>query len=213
MAEGIYRITEQFEEELCKYTGSKYAVAVDNQSNALYLTLLYQKIKGKPVFIPCRTYPSVPCEIIRAGGIVKFYSVKGETLKGTYQLQNTKTWDAALRFTFDMYIPDSFMCISFTGPYKHLKLSKGGAILTDNYNAYLWFKRMRFSGRRECSYHTDNFDMLGINCYMEPEKAARGLLLMNQFYDKNGNPKHNEDIEMPYPDLSKFEVYLSKEFG
>jgi len=98
------------------------------------------------------------------------------------------------------------MCISFTGPYKHFKLSKGGAILTDNHDAYLWFKRARYSGRRECSYHDDHFDMLGWNFYMMPELAARGLLLMNQFY-QGETPKCNEDLEMPYPDLSKFEIY------
>jgi dTDP-4-amino-4,6-dideoxygalactose transaminase len=106
-----------------------------------------------------------------------------------------------------MYLPDTFMCLSFTGPYKHLKLSKGGAVLTDDYKAYLWLKRMRFSGRRECSYHEDSFDMIGWNYYMMPELAARGLLLMSQFYDTRGNPKDNEDIEMRYPDLSQFKVY------
>jgi dTDP-4-amino-4,6-dideoxygalactose transaminase len=99
------------------------------------------------------------------------------------------------------------MCISFTGPYKHFKLSKGGAILTDNHDAYLWFKRARYSGRRECSYHDDNLDMLGWNFYMMPELAARGLLLMNQFYGIDGKPKVNADLELPYPDLSQFQVY------
>lgn len=99
------------------------------------------------------------------------------------------------------------MCISFTGPYKHFKLSKGGAILTDDLQAYHWFKRARYSGRRECSYHDDNFDMLGWNFYMMPELAARGLLLMSQFYNMDGTPKSNEDLELPYPDLSKFEIY------
>ena len=99
------------------------------------------------------------------------------------------------------------MCISFTGPYKHFKLSKGGAILTDDYAAYLWFKRARYSGRRECSYHDDNLDMIGWNFYMMPELATRGLLLMGQFYDINGKPKKNEDLELPYPDLSKFPIY------
>jgi dTDP-4-amino-4,6-dideoxygalactose transaminase len=98
------------------------------------------------------------------------------------------------------------MCISFTGPYKHFKLSKGGAILTDNEEAYMWFKRARYSGRRECSYHDDNFDMLGWNFYMMPELAARGMLLMGQFY-KEGKPLSNADLELPYPDLSKFEIY------
>ena len=72
----------------------------------------------------------------------------------------------------------------------------------------LWFKRARFSGRRECSYHTDNFDMLGWNFYMMPELAARGLLLINQFYDAlTGERKSNPDLEIPYPDLSKYKIY------
>jgi dTDP-4-amino-4,6-dideoxygalactose transaminase len=211
VAEGIYRISEQFEEELCKYTGSKYAAVVDNQSNALFLSLMYEGIKGKEISIPARTYPSVPCEIIHAGGKVKFIPVEGKTLKGAYNLIGSKTWDCALRFTTNMYIPDTFMCLSFTGPYKHLKLSKGGAILTDNHDAWLWFKRKRFSGRRECSYHDDNFDMIGWNFYMMPEIAARGLLLIKNFYDFKNIPKHNEDLEIPYPDLSKFKVYTQND--
>jgi len=207
MAEGVHKITADFEESLCHYTGAKYAVALDNQSNALFLALKYENVEGRKISIPSRTYPSVPCEIIHAGGKVNFYPVQGTTLKGMYNLENTRVWDSALRFTHNMYIPNSLICLSFTGPYKHLKLSKGGAILTDDYDAYLWFKRARFSGRRECSYHNDNFDMLGWNFYMMPEIAARGLLLMKQFYDCQRNPKRNEDIELPYPDLSKFNIY------
>lgn len=212
MSRGVYSITEEFEEKLAQYTGAKHAVALDNMSNALFLSLYYEKhismkIKGKTVTCPARTYPSVPCEIIHAGLKVKFIPVEGKTLTGAYNLGNTRVWDSALRFTGDMYIPDTHMCISFTGPYKHFKLSKGGAILTDDYRAYLWFKRARYSGRRECSYHEDNFDMLGWNFYMMPELAARGLLLMNQFYNLDGTKKHQEDLTLPYPDLSKFKIY------
>lgn len=207
MANGIYKITEEFEKELCKYTGAPYAIALDSQSNAIFLSLYYEKIQGKEITIPSRTYPSVPCEIIHAGGKVNFIKTEGRTLKGAYQLYPTKVWDSALRFTCDMYIPNTHMCISFTGPYKHLKLSKGGAILTDDESAYKWFKRARFSGRRECSYHEDSLDMLGWNFYMIPELATRGILLMNSFYNLDGTKKHNEDLELPYPDLSKFEIY------
>jgi len=207
MAKGIYKITEEFEQSLSDYTGAPYVVTVDNQSNALFLSLMYEKINGKVITIPNRTYPSVPCEIIHAGGKVNFKEIDGEKLKGAYQLEPTKVWDSALRFTGDMYIPNTHMCISFTGPYKHFKLSKGGAILTDDENAYKWFKRARYSGRRECSYHEDEFDMLGWNFYMMPELAARGLLLMNQFYNLDGTKKSNEDLELPYPDLSKFKIY------
>jgi dTDP-4-amino-4,6-dideoxygalactose transaminase len=212
MSNGIYKITEDFEKMLSDYTGAPYVVTVDNQSNALFLSLYYEYNVKKTIItdtikIPSRTYPSVPCEIIHAGLKVNFYPVEGTTLKGTYQLQGSNVWDSALKFTADMYIPNTHMCISFTGPYKHFKLSKGGAILTDNHESYLWFKRARYSGRRECSYHDDHFDMLGWNFYMMPELAARGVLLMNQFYNIDGSKKHNEDLELPYPDLSNFNIY------
>jgi len=206
MSKGVYKITEDFEKALSDYTGAPYVITVDNASNALFLALMYEKVKGQEITIPCRTYPSVPCEIIHAGAKVNFKEMEGEKIKGAYQLEPTKVWDSALRFTSGMYIPDTHMCISFTGPYKHFKLSKGGAILTDNEQAYFWFKRARYSGRRECSYHEDNLDMIGWNFYMMPELAARGLLMINQFYHE-GKPIHNEDLELPYPDLSKFEVY------
>ena len=211
MATGIYKITEEFEEKLAHYTGARFVVTLDNMSNGLFLALYYEnKIKERTeniITIPNRTYPSVPCEIIHAGLKVGFDQVKGKTIKGAYQLKGSNVWDSALTFTADMYKPNTHMCVSFTGPYKHFKLSKGGAILTDDHEAYLWFKRARYSGRREMSYHDDNLDMLGWNFYMMPELAARGLLLMNQFYNIDGSKKHNPDLELPYPDLSKFNVY------
>lgn len=212
MSKNVYRNTQEFEELLSDYTGAPYVVTVDNMSNAIFLALYYEKnikknIVDDRISIPCRTYPSVPCEIIHAGLKVNFENVEGTTIKGAYQLKGSNVWDSALRFTSEMYIPDSHMCISFTGPYKHFKLSKGGAILTDSLEAYHWFKRARYSGRRECSYHDDYFDMLGWNFYMMPELAARGILLMNQFYNLDGSKKNNEDLELPYPDLSKFDVY------
>jgi dTDP-4-amino-4,6-dideoxygalactose transaminase len=212
MANGIYKVTEEFEQELCKYTGAKYVITVDNMSNGLFLALYYENyiknsIKNKTVTCPSRTYPSVPCEIIHAGLKIKWKKIKTKTLTGAYQLKGSNVWDSALTFTADMYKPGSHMCVSFTGPYKHFKLSKGGAILTDNLEAYHWFRRARYSGRRECSYHDDNFDMLGWNFYMMPELAARGLLLIGQFYNPDGTKKQNKDLTLPYPDLSKFKIY------
>ena len=209
----VYDITDEFEQQLANYTGAKYVVTVDNMSNGLFLALYYENhvkksIDGK-ISIPCRTYPSVPCEIIHAGLKVEWEEVEGETLTGAYQLKGSNVWDSALTFTAGMYKPKTHMCVSFTGPYKHFKLSKGGAILTDDLKAYHWFKRARYSGRRECSYHDDNLDMLGWNFYMMPELAARGLLLMGQFYNMDGTKKHQEDLTLPYPDLSKFKIYNS----
>jgi len=211
MGTGIYKVTDDFESMLGEYTGAKYVVTVDNMSNALFLALYYEhhvvNRTQDVIRIPSRTYPSVPCEIIHAGLKVEFVPMSGTTLKGTYQLLGSNVFDSALRFTADMYIKDTHMCLSFTGPYKHFKLSKGGAILTDDYDAYKWFRRARYSGRNECGYLDDNLDMLGWNFYMMPELAARGVLLMNQFYNFDGTKKVNEDLELPYPDLSKFKIY------
>jgi len=165
MAQGVHKITETFEQELSNYTGAKYVITLDNMSNALFLALYYEKnIKNNTsdtIIIPARTYPSVPCEIIHAGLKVEFYPVEKNTIKGAYQLIGSNVWDSALRFTANMYIPNTHMCVSFTGPYKHLKLGKGGAILTDSEEAYKWFKKARFSGRDECSYHVD--ELVGIS--------------------------------------------------
>ena len=82
----VYDITDEFEKRLSEYTGAPYVVTVDNQSNALFLALMYENICGQEITIPSRTYPSVPCEIIHAGGKVNFKPVKGKTLTGAYLL-------------------------------------------------------------------------------------------------------------------------------
>jgi hypothetical protein len=214
MAVGAHKITEAFEQRLCDYTGAPYAVAVDNCSNALFLALKWSGIEGLKIRVPKHTYPSVPCEVIHAGGFVEFQGFRGrfypdgtEELNGMYRLSPTNVWDCALEFTANMYENDRLMCLSFTGPYKHLKLGKGGAILTDNEEAYKWFKKARFSGRNECSYLEDSFDMLGWNFYMMPEIAAKGLQLMEQFFDGDGKPIPQEPKTHRYPDLSKWPIY------
>jgi hypothetical protein len=133
MAQGVHKITEDFEKALCDYTGAPHAIALDNMSNALFLALYYEKnvkktLTGDTVDCPSKTYPSVPCEIIHAGLKVNFTPVEGKTIKGAYTLSPSNVIDSALRFTSDMYVSGTHMCLSFTGPYKTLKLSKGGAI-------------------------------------------------------------------------------------
>ena len=60
MASGVYKVTEEFEERICEYTGAPYCVTVDNQSNGLFLALMYEKVCSMEITIPARTYPSVP---------------------------------------------------------------------------------------------------------------------------------------------------------
>lgn len=194
-----HQVTKDFEESVANYTGSKYAIAVDNCSNAIFLCLKYLKIEGKEVTIPSHTYMSVPCAVIHAGGKVKFKE-SPKKLKGAYRLAPFPVWDSALRFTKGMYRKDQLMCVSFTGPKKILKLGKGGAILTDDIRAYEWLKIARYSGRHEVDHLTDKFGMVGWNFYMPVDAAAKGLLLMSGMGS-------NKDVEQEYQNLSKYEMY------
>lgn len=196
-----YRIVKEFEDCIAKYTGSRYAVAVDSCTNALFLTCKYLNVKN--VTIPSKTYLSVPQSIIHAGGIVVFdKSDKNNQWKGMYQLKPYPIYDAAKRFTSDMYINDSYMCISFHIK-KHLKIGKGGMILTNDDKAIEWFKKARYEGRSEKMYHEDDISMLGWNMYMTPQQASHGLALMQNM------ERHNEDLyeNDGYVDLTRFPVF------
>jgi Predicted pyridoxal phosphate-dependent enzyme apparently involved in regulation of cell wall biogenesis len=142
----MHAVTRDFEQALCEYTGARYAVAVDSCTSALMLALHWIDIQGYTISIPNRTYMSVPCTIIQAGGRVEFYDIGSDHLTGAYRLDPTPVWDCALRFTSGMHQPQQFQCVSFTGPHKRLKLGKGGAILHDDPLADEWFRRARMSG-------------------------------------------------------------------
>ena len=196
-----FKVVQMFEEEVADYTGSKYAVSVDNCTNAIFLVCKYLNVKD--VTIPAKTYLSVPQSIIHAGGNVIFDKTEQtNNWKGIYQLKPYPVYDAAKRFTSNMYIPNSFMCLSFHIK-KHLKISKGGMILTDDSEAVSWFKKARYEGRSEKLYHEDNIEMLGWNMYMTPQQASHGLSLMQNI------PLNNEDLgeNDGYRDLTEFTVF------
>jgi dTDP-4-amino-4,6-dideoxygalactose transaminase len=197
MLHNPYKIVKMFEEEVANYTGAPFAVSTDSCTDALLLCCEYLKVKE--VTIPAQTYLSVPQSIIHAGGVVRFEDIKW---KGVYQLKPYPIYDAAKRFTSGMYIHGSYMCLSFHIK-KHLKIGKGGIILTDDFEAYQWFKKGRYEGRSEVKYQDDNIEINGWNSYMTPEQAARGLMLMQSF------PRHNEDIpeDPPYRDLREFKIF------
>ena len=194
-----FEVVRKFEKVVSEYAGSKYGVAVDSGTNAVFLALQYCDVKGKEVTIPSKTYPSIPCSIIHAGGIVKF---KDYGWAGAYRLEPFPIIDGAKRFKKGMYKKGMFHCLSFHAR-KHLNIGRGGMILTDDEEAYKWFKKARFDGRDECKLEDDYFKMLGWNFYMTPEQASRGLWLMMSMPDDN-----DDLLEIPeYPDLSKFEIY------
>ena len=197
MRHNPFKIVEMFEETIADYTGAPHAVSVNSSTNALFLCCKYLEVET--VTIPAQTYLSVPQSIIHAGGKIKFDEREWQ---GIYQLEPYPIYDAAKRFTSGMYIPESFMTLSFHIK-KHLKMGKGGMILTDNKEAAGWFKRARYEGRSAVKYHEDNISICGWNMYMTPQEAAHGLALMQNF------PEHNEDLpeDPPYRDLREFDLF------
>lgn len=200
----IYENCREFERLLGVYTGAPHVVVVDNCCNAIFLCLRWIAVNKPvltrvPVEIPRHTYVGVPYAI-RAAGFQPKADPESRTdglLEGAYQLAPFPVYDSALRFTKGMYVPDTFQCLSFTGPYKHLRLGKAGAILCDNEEAATWLRRAAFSGRRYVSYHDDTFTMPeGYNHYLPHTIAALGVQLMQ------GVQENNKDLCLPYPDWS-----------
>jgi dTDP-4-amino-4,6-dideoxygalactose transaminase len=196
-----YDMIIEFENEIAKHTGSKYAVSTDSATNAIFLSLLYQKRYGyHTITIPSRTFLSVPMAIKNAGLKVRFEDIEWE---GTYQLKPTPIIDSALRYKKDMYIPGSIMILSFQYR-KHIPIGRGGMVLTDDIEMVKWLKMARFNGKHEgISRWEDKFEILGWDMYMTPEQAARGLLILNAMRPVDGDIGGSKD----YPDLSHQEVF------
>ena len=190
-----YRVVRQFESAVCEYTGSPFAVAVDSCTSALFLCCKYLKVEE--VRIPSRTYCSVPCAIIHAGGRVCFRDIPW---KGAYRLGPYPIIDSAQRFRRSMYVSGQYHCLSFYHD-KHIAIGRGGMILCDDLDAVDWFRLARFNGRHEIDHSDDTPAMVGWNMTLEPEKAARGLVLLS----KLGNDP--PDFAPVYPDLSKNPIY------
>lgn len=202
-----YLVVDEFEKRISEWCGSKYGVAVESGTAAIFLSLQYVKTyditKTKFISIPKFSYPSVPCSIIHAGYRVNFFD---REWAGEYELKPLKIWDSALRFKKGMY-HGGYQCLSFHIK-KHLPIGRGGMILTDSKTAYEWFKKARFDGRSPIPLSEDNFTMLGWNLYMSPEQAARGIQLFEVLRQKY--PDGMEDLkveEQKYPDLSKYKIY------
>ena len=190
---------EDFEKAIGEYTGAPYVTCVNSASAAILLALLWHQPKTKApllgVHVPRKTYISVPMAVQLTGCF--FPDFMDKEWSGIYQLKPLPVWDCALRFTSGMYEAAQFQCVSFAAA-KILGIEQGGAILHDNREADLWFKKMRFDGRTSgADVDTDDTDVIGYHVPMLPSIAAQGILRLSQL------PKHNPDQVRTYPDISK----------
>ena len=195
-----FEIVAWFEEAIAEYTGAPYAISTTSCTEAIFLCCKYLGVEEQKITIPKRTYLSVPQSILQAGANLEFEDLDWE---GIYQLKPLPIYDSAKRLTSGMYKKGSYMCLSFHHK-KHLKIGKGGMILTDDKEAVERIKRLRYEGRSiGIPYHEDLIKEGGWNMYITPEQAARGLVLLSDF------PKNTQDQieDPPYRDLTTFEIF------
>ena len=196
----MFEVVRQLEAEVAKFSGSKYAVAVNSGTNAIFLSLKYVQAKsihsGGAVVLPARTFISVPMAVRHARMRVAFEDYEWS---GVYQLRPHPVWDGALRFRRGMY-NGGLHCLSFHAR-KILNIGEGGMILTDDEEAHDWLQAASYSGRKPPHYRVEDVETEGWQMYMHPEKAARGLHLMS--YIGHGQ----EDQKVSYPDLRDVKLW------
>jgi dTDP-4-amino-4,6-dideoxygalactose transaminase len=190
-------VVEQFERRMAAWCGAPYAVACDTCTAALFLCL--KAANPRIVTIPGKTYLGVACSVIHSGAELVF---REDNWTGCCSLTMPGSRyfliDSACRLKKGMYRQTwgAMVCLSFQYR-KHLKIGRGGMILTDNEDHATWFRKARFCGRAE---HNGVPEFIGYHCFMEPERAARGLVLMDSL---DPDPP---DLEFSYPDISEYEV-------
>lgn len=191
-------IVSLFEEKIASFCGSKYAVALDSCTNALYLNLKYHRLENMEINIPKQTYLSVPQIILHSNNLPTF---RNEQWSGIYQLGETSIFDAAGRLKPNMYIKNSFMCLSFH-LRKCLPIGKGGIVLMDSFEAYQWMQLAVYEGRDRRIPHDSIEDIVinGWNMYMTPEEAAYGIDLFEEYV--------KDAKELDYPDSTYSSKYV-----
>lgn len=197
---------------MAEYTGFKEAVCVDCCTNGILVSLEVLRRMGKinnenELFIPCRTYMSVPMTLVNNGWKVRLVD-KG--WRCCYAIPPAPVYDAATDFDRNMvarYPDDAFVCVSFQQK-KRLSLGRGGAILlNDPYTANV-LRRMVYDGRNP--FISDNAEveqysedvLLGYHCYMDPEKAALGIARLNQL-----SVPYSPGYSDQYPDLRRLGIW------
>jgi len=192
-----FNIVTKFENELAKFFGSPYAIAIDSCTHGVELCLRYTN--AKTITCPKRTYLSIPFLANKMNLELKW---KDENWTDYYYLTNNVI-DAAVLWKTNSYIPNTFMSISFQYQ-KHLSLGRGGVILTDNLDAATQLKKMSYDGRLpDIPWRNQNIDTYGYHYYMTPETANLGLEKLQKAIETP--PK--QWMVTDWPDLTQMNIF------
>ena len=195
-----FEVVQEFENQISKFFGSPYAVAVDSCTHGIELCLRYTK--ETKINVPKRTYLSVPFLSDKMGLEREW---KDEEWEDYYTLNysNKRIIDAAVLWRKDSYLPNTFMCVSFQYQ-KHLSLGRGGIILLDNEEDYIKLKKMSYDGRLpNIPWRDQDIETVGYHYYMTPETAQLGLNKLQEAI--NTQPK--KWVVTDWPDLTKMKIF------
>lgn len=173
----MWKYVTEFEDKIADYAGSKYAVAMDSCTNAIFMSARYLRKrymwKQPQIVLPKQTYVSVPQMLWHLGYWLHFEDIKW---KGYYPIEPLNIVDSACRFTEGMYIPNTYYCLSFHHR-KILSTVRGGMVLTDDKDFVDWLRPRIYMGRnKDVMSKDDNVTIVdAYNMYMPPETAILGL--------------------------------------
>jgi len=192
-----FNILTDFENELSKFFGSKFAVSTDSCTHGIELCLRHTGVNK--IVVPKRTYLSIP---FLANKLNIELEWKDENWVNYYYLTENII-DAAVLWEKNSYIPNTFMCISFQYQ-KHLSLGRGGVILTDNEESANILKRMSYDGRiPNIPWREQDIECYGYHYYMTPETAKLGL----EKLPKAIQDKPKQWVVEDWPDLTKMKIF------
>ena len=192
-----FQAVADFEKRVAEFFGSSHGVATDSCTHAIELCLRYTK--AKKVYVPKRTYLSIPMLADKLG-IKRIW--EDRDWQDYYFLTNDIA-DAAVLWQRGSYIGGTFMCVSFQFQ-KHLNLGRGGMILTDDDNAWLSLKKMSYDGRIPgIPWREQDIDTIGYHYYMTPETAELGLSKIDEAIATP--PKKR--VVTDWPDLTQMKIF------
>jgi len=192
-----FQAITDFENEIAKFFGAPYAVAVDCCTHGLEICLRHKK--ASKITVPKHTYLSVP---MLADKLSLDLIWTDEKWKDFYYVTEDII-DAAVNWKRDSYIPGTYMCVSFQFR-KHLSLGRGGIILFDKKEAFDTLKKMSYDGRTpDESWSVQNIKTIGYHYYMTPETAVLGLKKLPEAISRS--PKNW--VYTDWPDLTKMDVF------
>jgi dTDP-4-amino-4,6-dideoxygalactose transaminase len=190
---------EDFEKALAKFTGASGVVVTDSVEHALELGLRYSKPKMYAT-IPPNAHFSVPM-LLQKLGIEFMYS--DDKWENEYRINGSIVYNASQHLAKDMFqtetpVQKKIVCLSL-GPGTPMGLEGGGAILTNNREAYDYFKLAANDGRDLAisNWEDQKEFYLGYHYGMRPADAIAGFekLANEEIADLGVNGYGN------YPDL------------